>query len=142
MPTGAALDAFIQLLATKTGLKVAVGRPEAGAGVFVWPWRITENTNLKNHKPPPGSELSLSPRVLSHNIHILIYVRPELTPDELTGLDSVQRAIAENPIFLTNGGQTQVQLVSNEIPDEVLTAIHLAAGVQLSLCLGAILRLG
>ena len=142
MSTGAALDAFIQLLAATTGLKVAVGRPEAGAGVFVWPWRITENTYLKNRSLPTGSESSQAQRRLSHNIHILIYVRPELTPDGLTGLDSVQRAIAANPVFHMNAGQTPVQLGVNEIPTEELTAIHLAAGVPLSLCLGAILRFG
>lgn len=140
MSTGAALDAFIQLLATKTGLKVAVGRPDNGAGVFVWPWRITENTDLKNRSLSPGSESSLPPRRLSHNIHILIYVRPELTPDGLTGLDRVERTIAENPVFLTHEDQTPVQVGINEISTEELTAIHLAAGVQLSLCLGAILR--
>jgi hypothetical protein len=139
MPIAAALSAFCDMLRTATGRPVALGRPEdATASLFVWPWRVAQRLESRPSPPSHGSGPDGARHPPGLQIHLLVFARPALAFDGLAMLSQAHRAIAETPVIALAPGR--IQCVSETIPVEQLAAVLQAAGIELTLCLGVVLR--
>lgn len=105
-------------------------------GIYIWPWRIVPDQNVKN--VPPSSE-SRGPAAQLFSVHFLLLATPACNPAGLANLALAQRAIVENPVLDVAGGQLKVMLDAGMTTAD-LTALFIAAELQLAICFAYVLE--
>ena len=131
------LNSFCEWLRSHMAAPVTLGRPdEAVRGIYIWPWRIVPDQTIKD--VPPTSE-SMGPRVQLFAVHFLLLATPACNPAGLANLALAQQAIFENPVLDVAGGQLKVMLDAAMATAD-LTALFIAAELQLSICFAYVLE--
>jgi hypothetical protein len=132
--------AVCDLLQRRTGAQVILGLPgESDSGVFVWPWRLAQNPNVRNAPQHNGRPDGPGQAKTSYrDVYFLIVVRPALTPAGLALLDAAQCAIAQEPALCI--GEESVQLLLDTPATNDLAQVFLAAHIPLSICLSVVVR--
>lgn len=134
-----ALTALCESLGTQTGAAVSLGRPDDSAtGIYVWPWKLEEITVSRALSPrrAPGGATAAPQDAMG--VHVLVLVRPALTPGGLTLLETARRAIYDQPVLNVAG--KRVQILFEPLSHADLAAVFGAAGLPLTICLSVLLR--
>lgn len=136
-----ALTALCDSLATQTGAQVSLGRPEqeAGGTIYVWPWKLEEQTVARNAVPRAGLLDKTASGADAMIVHVLVLMRPAATPEGLALLEMARQAVLDQPIVDVAGRRTQIRLESLSHVD--LTGLFNAAGLPLSVCLAATVQM-
>lgn len=133
-----ALTALCESLGTQTGATVSLGRPDDSAtGIYVWPWKLEENSASRS-LPPRRSPGVVMPAQDAMGVHVLVLVRPALTPGGLALLETARRAIHDQPVLNVSG--KRVHILFEPLSHAELAALFGAAGLPLTICLSVLLR--
>ena len=133
------LHSICDLLGNRLGVPVVIGAPNNdSAGVFLFPWKISPNTLIRNSPPVRPGPATTPGSTTYFDVHILVLTRPALTGDGLSQLESASRAILESPIITV--GTEQAELLFESLSNADLAAIFSAAGMPLSVCLSVMGR--
>jgi hypothetical protein len=130
--------AVCDLLQRRTGAQVILGLPgESDSGVFVWPWRLAQNPNVRNAPQHTGRPDGPGQAKTSYrDVYFLVVVRPALTPEGLALLDAVQCVIAQEAALCIGDESVLLLLDTPAVSD--LTQVFLAASLPLSICLSVV----
>jgi hypothetical protein len=131
MPTiPSVVSAFCDMLRTQTGVEIHLGQPgHEEVGTYVWPWNLSENTQIRSPLPRNGHPEPLDAPVLD----LLVLVKPDSTIEGLTRLDETRVAIREHPI-LDLGGST-VRVMCNCSSRSELLQVFSAACLPMTICI-------
>lgn len=132
-----ALTALCDRLATRTGAQVSLGRPErdAGGSLYVWPWKLEEQTVARNAVPRAGQSDRTASGADAMIVHVLVLMRPAATPEGLALLEMARQAVLDQPIVDVAGRRAQIVL--EPLSHIELTGLFNAARLPLSVCLAA-----
>jgi hypothetical protein len=88
------------MLRSRTGAQVIFDFPDDTApGIYVWPWRLEEKSEMRNMPPrvqPGRARATEAPAAM---VHFLVLVRPALTLDGLSQLETARQAMFDHPIL-------------------------------------------
>ncbi|MBV5341434.1 MAG: hypothetical protein J0665_18080 [Deltaproteobacteria bacterium] len=134
-----AFKAVCDILRAKIKDEVILGRPDDKfPGVYVWPWRLWEDPQVKNILPPKVGTIS-SPKFTSFfNVKFIIFISPALTNGGLSKLIEARQALEDNPVIKVAEFTARIDI--DNLSDESLSEIFSAAGIPLTICLNAVLR--
>lgn len=140
MPIASTLNAICDLLRDGTGADVVLGRPQdSPSAIYVWPWRLEDNPYRRNEPAPGASRGNLPQAPLDANVHFLVVVSPALTNEGLSRLEKARQALHDNPVLNVDGVPAGV--VPGELDTGQLVSIFRAAGIPLTICVGAVARI-
>lgn len=136
MSIASTLTALCEMLRDSTGAEVVLGRPQdSPAAIYVWPWRL-ENNPYRRNEPVSGRSPGNPPPVApAANVQFLVVAAPALTTESLSRLDKVRQALLDNAVLNVDGAQARV--VPDDLDAEELKSLFRAAGIPLTLCVGA-----
>lgn len=140
MTLTALFTAICQMLQEQTGTPAFLGLPdEQIPGIYVWPWRLTDNRLIGYRTTRPEMDNPARERAPGYaEIDFLVLVRPALSPGSLTTLESARRALLLQPLLSVEG--ESVQMILNPLDVEALTRVFIAAGLPLTICLSVTAR--
>ena len=139
MSSSLVLSALQDLLASKTGKAVAIGRPaEDRQGLWLWPWKL--DVCAASHNRPPERQEGLPGREPEPpvELHLLVVAVGASEVDQLQMLETAGQAIHRHPVLEASGMKARVMI--ENIPTGELTGIFTAAGLSLRLCLACTLE--
>ena len=130
------LIALRDLLSAETGQAVAIGPPtDEGRGLCLWSWKLDLLVSQRNTPPaPPGDPRESQPSDLLMSVHFLLFPLGGSDVERLDALDVAGRVIQANPVLGATDSRGRVLIET--ISTTELTAIFVAAGLPLRLCLG------
>lgn len=140
MTIQSSLAALGDLLRDRTGRSVSVGFPDQdAAGIHLWPWMVQERQTVGRSAAPsrPGDDGRRAARPYAPHLHVIVLVRPELSPASLATLDQVAQAIHDAPIIQSE--DKTFGLSWENLDAATLAAVFAAASLRLSLCLGVMI---
>jgi hypothetical protein len=140
MTIQSSLAALGDLLRERTGRSVSVGFPDQDAGgVHLWPWMVQERQTVGRSATPsrPGDDGRRAARPYAPHLHVIVLVRPELSPTALATLDQVAQAIHDSPIIQSD--DKTFGLSWENLDAATLAAVFAAASLRLSLCLSVMI---
>ena len=135
MPLFSRLTALCQVLAKHAPLPVRISRPDDAPGLYIWPWRIEEDTRVRSSRLPGDDPLL---RVPPPVIHFLVLSSTSLDGETVGALESARRALLETPVF--EAGSGRVSVVPATMTNSELTDLFTAAQIPLRLSLAYTLR--
>lgn len=138
MTLASALTALCDMLRAQTGAEVVLGLPDDEVpGIYVWPWRLEEDSRSRNAPPRINPAGARGPAPSATKVHFLVLVRPALTVDGLSQLDKARQAILDQPILALAGENVHIAL--SPLAVDQLTALFTAASLPLTICVSATL---
>jgi len=139
MNIASALTALCDMLHARTGVDVVLGRPDdTASGIYVWPWRLSEDALPRNLPKSRGEAASSTHPVADLMVDFLVVVRPALTVDGLSRLVEAREAMIDNPILSVDG--TRVRIILHPLTADQLAAVFSAAAIPLTVCVSATLK--
>lgn len=138
MPLFSRLTALCQVLEKHATLPVRISRPDDTAGLFVWPWRIEEDTRVRSAPLPRQAGDDTTSHAPAPAIHFLLLSSTSLDDNTIGGLESARLALLETPVFDAVGGRVSVAPATLSTTE--LTDLFTAAAIPLRLCLAYTLR--
>ncbi|MBS1142686.1 MAG: hypothetical protein H6R14_92 [Proteobacteria bacterium] len=135
MPLFTRLTALCQVLEKQATLPVRMSRPEDAPGLYVWPWRIEEDTRVRNSRLPGETAAMHAPPPL---IHFLLMANTALDGDALGALEAARLALLDTPVFEAGDGRVSVSPAAMSASE--LTGLFTAADIPLRLSLAYTLR--
>ena len=138
MPLFTRLTALRDVLEKHAGLPVRISRPDETPALFIWPWRLEEDSRVRNSPLPrlPGDDPLV--RVPAPVIHFLVLTTTSLDDASIAALETARTALLETPIFAAGNGRVSVAPATLNTTE--LTDLFTAAAVPLRLCLAYTLR--
>lgn len=138
MPLFSRLTALCQVLEKHTTLPVRISRPEEAPGLYIWPWRIEEDTRVRSSPLPRlvGDDPLI--RTPAPAIHFLVLSSTRLDDETIAALESARLSLLETPVFETGNGR--VSVMPAPLSTGELTDLFTAAAIPLRLCLAYTLR--
>lgn len=134
MPLFTRLTALCQVIARHAPMPVRISRPDDAPGLYIWPWRIEEDTRVRSTRLPGDDPLLRAPPV----IHFLILSSTSLDGDTIGAIEAARLALLETPVF--EAGSGRVSVVPATMTSSELTSLFTAADIPLRLCLAYTLR--
>lgn len=138
MPLFTRLTALRDVIAKHATLPVRISRPDDTAGLYIWPWRIEEDTRVRSTplpRTPDNDPLSGAP---APAIHFLVLASTNLDGETISALESARRSLLETPVFEVGNGRVSVMPAT--LSTSELTDLFTAAAIPLRLCLAYTLR--
>ena len=130
MPLFSRLTALCQVLAKHAPLPVRISRPDDTPGLYIWPWRIEEDTRVRSSRLPGDDPLL---RVPPPVIHFLVLSSTNLDGETIGAIESARLAVFE-------AGSGRVSVVPATMTNSELTDLFTAAQIPLRLSLAYTLR--
>jgi hypothetical protein len=134
MPLFSRLTALCTIIETNAGLPVQIGRPETAGGLYVWPWRLEEDSRV--HSTPLPRLQGDTPAAPA--IHFLVLSSTSLTAEIFQALEGARAALLETPVF--EAGNGRVRIAPDTLTASELTDLFTAADIPMRLCLAYTLR--
>jgi hypothetical protein len=138
MPLFTRLTALCQVLEKHATLPVRISRPETAPGLYIWPWRIEEDTRVRSTPLPRSADSDPLTSVPAPAIHFLVLSSTSLDGETIAALESARRALLETPVFEVGNGRVSVMPAT--LSTSELTDLFTAAAIPLRLCLAYTLR--
>jgi len=138
MPLFARLTALCQVLEQHATLPVSVSRPAEAPGLYIWPWRIEEDTRVRSTPLPRSADSDPLTSAPAPAIHFLVLSSTNLDSETMAALESARRALLETPVFAVGNGRVSVMPAT--LSTSELTDLFTAAAIPLRLCLAYTLR--
>lgn len=138
MPLFTRLTALCQVLEKHATLPVRISRPETTPGLYIWPWRIEEDTRVRSTPLPRSADSDPLTSVPAPAIHFLVLSSTSLDGETIAALESARRALLETPVFEVGNGRVSVMPATLSTGE--LTDLFTAAAIPLRLCLAYTLR--
>jgi len=138
MPLFTRLTALCHIIETNAGLPVQIGRPETAGGLYVWPWRLEEDSRVRSTPLPRQHGDTPLARVPSPAIHFLVLASTSLDAEIFLALESARAALLETPIFEADNGK--ISIAPDTLSTSELTDLFTAADIPMRLCLAYTLR--
>jgi hypothetical protein len=138
MPLFTRLTALCQVLEKHATLPVKISRPEDAPGLYIWPWRIEEDTRVRSSPLPRLVGDDPLTRAPAPAIHFLVLSSTNLDDETIAGLESARLSLLETPIF--EAGNGRVSVMPAALSTGELTDLFTAAAIPLRLCLAYTLR--
>ena len=138
MPLFTRLTALCQVLEKHATLPVRINRPETAPGLYIWPWRIEEDTRVRSTPLPRSADSDPLTSVPAPAIHVLVLSSTSLDGETIAALESARRALLETPVFEVGNGRVSVMPAT--LSTSELTDLFTAAAIPLRLCLAYTLR--
>jgi hypothetical protein len=138
MPLFTRLTALRDVIAQHATLPVRISRPDEIPGLYIWPWRIEEDTRVRSTplpRPDDNAPLISTP---APAIHFLVLASTNLDGETIGALESARRALLETPVFEVGNGRVSVMPAT--LSTSELTDLFTAAAIPLRLCLAYTLR--
>lgn len=138
MPLFTRLTALCRVLEKHATLPVRISRPDDAPGLYVWPWRIEEDTRVRSSPLPrlPGDDATT--HVPAPAIHFLVLASTSLDGETIAALESARLALLETPVFEAGAGRVSVAPAT--LSTSELTDLFTAAAIPLRLCFAYTLR--
>ena len=134
-----AIETFCEMLRDNIEGEIILGRPDdMMLGVYVWPWRLTEDPNFRN-RLEPTIEKTITSSEQGIIINIIIFVTPAITTEGISKLEKIRQVILKKPVLNIEG--TTIRIIPSFLSSEDLTNILSAAYIPLRICLGVELRM-
>lgn len=134
MPLFTRLTALCQVLAKHAPLPVRISRPDDAPALYIWPWRIEEDTRVRSSRLPGDDPLLRVPPV----IHFLVLSSTSLDEETIGAIEAARLALLETPVF--EAGSGRVSVVPSTMTSGELTSLFTAAAIPLRLSLAYTLR--
>jgi len=135
MPLFTRLTALCQVLAQHAPLPVRISRPDDAPGLYIWPWRIEEDTRVRSSRlPGDDPQLRVPPPV----IHFLVLSSTSLDVETIGAIEAARLALLETPVF--EAGSGRVSVAPSTMTTNALTNLFTAAAIPLRLSLAYTLR--
>ena len=138
MPLFTRLSALCQVIEKHATLPVSISRPQDAPGLYIWPWRIEEDTRVRSTPLPRSEDSDLLTSVPAPAIHFLVLASTKLDGETIGALESARRALLETPVFEVGNGR--VSVMPTTLNTVELTDLFTAAAIPLRLCLAYTLR--
>ncbi len=138
MPLFTRLTALRDVIAKHATLPVRISRPDDTPGLFIWPWRIEEDTRVRSTPLPRLPDGDMPNGIPAPAIHFLVLSSTALDDETISALESARRALLETPIFAVGNGR--VSAMPATLSTSELTDLFTAAAIPLRLCLAYTLR--
>ncbi|NTV69560.1 MAG: DUF4255 domain-containing protein [Azonexaceae bacterium] len=129
------LSALCQVLEKQATLPVRISRPDNAPGLYVWPWRIEEDTRVRSSRLPGETMAMHAPPPL---IHFLLMANTALDSDTLSALETARLALLDTPVFEAGDGRVSVSPAAMSAGE--LSSLFTAADIPLRLSLAYTLR--
>ncbi len=138
MPLFSRLTALSHVIEKHATLPVRISRPDDAPGLFIWPWRIEEDSRVRNSPLPRLAGDDPLVRLPAPVIHFLVLAGTQLDEATIATLEAARLALLETPVFEAGNGRVSVApavLTAGELTD-----LFTAAAIPLRLCLAYTLR--
>lgn len=138
MPLFTRLTALRDVIARHATLPVSISRPDDLPGIYIWPWRIEEDTRVRSTPLPRLAESDPVSNTPVPAIHFIVLSSTNLDGETIGALESARRALLETPVFDVGNGRVAVMPATLSTGE--LTDLFTAAAIPLRLCLAYTLR--
>lgn len=138
MPLFARLTALRDVIAKHATLPVSISRPDDTPGIYIWPWRIEEDTRVRSTPLPRSADNDPLISAPAPAIHFIVLSSTDLDGETISALESARRALLETPVFDVGAGR--VAVMPAQLSTAELTDLFTAAAIPLRLCLAYTLR--
>lgn len=138
MPLFTRLAALRDVIAKHANLPVRISRPDDTPGIYIWPWRIEEDTRVRSTPLPRSADNDPLLNAPAPAIHFLVLASTDLDGETIGALESARRSLLETPVFEVGNGR--VSAMPATLNTSELTDLFTAAAIPLRLCFAYTLR--
>jgi hypothetical protein len=138
MPLFTRLTALCEVITKHATLPVSISRPNETPGLYIWPWRIEEDTRVRSTPLPRSADNDPLISAPAPAIHFLVLSSTNLDGETISALESARRSLLETPVFEVGNGKVSVMPAT--LSTSELTDLFTAAAIPLRLCLAYTLR--